>query len=276
MSGAGPDAPGVGPSTGPRSGFRPASMLIKLEGVGRIYRAGDLETQAVREVSLEIGKGEFVVILGASGSGKSTLMNILGCLDRPSSGRYFLDGKDVSRLDRDELAAIRNQRIGFVFQGFNLLARTSALENVELPLLYAADSLTAYERRARALQALDMVGLLDRAGHYPSQLSGGQQQRVAIARSLVNGPSVLLADEPTGNLDSRTGVEIVKVLSALNRRGVTVVMVTHESEIARHGGRTVVMHDGRIAEDSSLGSPLAFRREPSLARKLAPTDFLAR
>jgi len=251
-------------------------MLIKLEGVGRIYRAGDLETQAVREVSLEIGKGEFVVILGASGSGKSTLMNILGCLDRPSSGRYFLDGKDVSRLDRDELAAIRNQRIGFVFQGFNLLARTSALENVELPLLYAADSLTAYERRARALQALDMVGLLDRAGHYPSQLSGGQQQRVAIARSLVNGPSVLLADEPTGNLDSRTGVEIVKVLSALNRRGVTVVMVTHESEIARHGGRTVVMHDGRIAEDSSLGSPLAFRREPSLARKLAPTDFLAR
>ncbi|MCX6910349.1 MAG: ABC transporter ATP-binding protein [Verrucomicrobia bacterium] len=225
------------------------NAVIKLEDIRKTYQTGEVEVHAVRGVSLEIQPGEFVAIMGASGSGKSTLMNILGCLDRPTSGRYSLDGTDVSQLSTDELADIRNQKIGFVFQGFNLLSRTSALENVELPMLYARQHMHSHDLRQKALHALDVVSLTDRAGHHPSQLSGGQQQRVAIARELVNQPALVLADEPTGNLDSRTSIEIMGVFQQLNSNGITIVMVTHEPDIARFTKRSVVMSDGHVLSD---------------------------
>jgi putative ABC transport system ATP-binding protein len=224
-------------------------VVVKLEGIHRIYLTGDIEVHAVNGVSLEIAKGDFVAIMGASGSGKSTLMNLLGCLDRPTQGCYLLDGVDVSKLDRDQLATIRNRKLGFVFQSFNLLARTSAEENVEVPLLYAGVHYSARELQAKASRALGIVGLADRADHHPSQLSGGQQQRVAIARALINEPEVLLADEPTGNLDTRTSVEIMGVFQKLNDEGITILMVTHETDVASYARRNIVMRDGKIISD---------------------------
>jgi len=223
--------------------------VIELNDVHKTYHTGDVHVRAVRGVSLEIQPGEFVALMGASGSGKSTLMNLLGCLDRPTSGKYLLDGIDVSQLDRNELADIRNQKIGFVFQGFNLLARTSALENAELPMLYVRQRLLHHEQRNRALQALETVGLADRSDHHPNQLSGGQQQRVAIARALVNRPTLLLADEPTGNLDSQTSIEIMGVFQQLNDQGITIVMVTHELDIASYTRRNIILRDGVILSD---------------------------
>jgi putative ABC transport system ATP-binding protein len=229
---------------------RQQDAAIRLQDVHRIYDLGESRVHALRGVSLEINCGEFVAIMGSSGSGKSTLMNILGCLDRPTSGDYFLDGENVAQLPKKELAAIRNRRLGFVFQGFNLLARTTALENVELPTLYAR--IPIEERQRRAKQALEMVGLGERLGHFPSQLSGGQQQRVAIARALVNGPSILLADEPTGNLDSRTSVEIMSILQKLNDEGLTIVLVTHEPDIAQYAKRVITFRDGRLRRDEQV------------------------
>jgi putative ABC transport system ATP-binding protein len=210
----------------------------------------------VRGVSLRIQPGEFVAIMGASGSGKSTLMNIIGCLDRTTAGCYKLDGVDVSRLNRDQLAEIRNQKIGFIFQGFNLLARTAAVENVELPMLYRQKNISSRERRHSALKSLEIVGLAQRAGHFPSQLSGGQQQRVAIARALVNQPALLLADEPTGNLDTQTSIEIMGVFQKLNAQGITIMMVTHELDIAHYTKRTVVLRDGLIVSDNPVANRL--------------------
>jgi putative ABC transport system ATP-binding protein len=250
--------------------------VIKLEDIHKIYHTGEVDVHAVRGVSLEIKPGEFVAVMGASGSGKSTLMNVLGCLDRPTRGKYLLDDTDVSDLDRDELADIRNQKIGFVFQGFNLLSRTSALENVELPMFYRHGGLRAGEQRERAEQALASVGLADRADHHPNQLSGGQQQRVAIARALVNSPALLLADEPTGNLDSQTSIEIMGVFQKLNDGGMTVVMVTHELDIARFTRRNVIMRDGQVVTDIMVTNrliaetELARLREAQQAVKLAP------
>src|SRR5438309_2692890 len=226
--------------------------LVKLIDVHKVYHAGEMEVPAVRGVSLEIKRGEFVALMGASGSGKSTLMNILGCLDRPSSGSYFLDDADVTALGRDRLADIRNRKIGFVFQNFNLLPRTSARENAELPLLYRAENLTSAQLREKADRVLASVGLAGREDHHPSQLSGGQQQRVAIARALVNDPEVVLADEPTGNLDSRTSVEIMGIFQQLNDRGITIVMVTHETDIAAYARRNVIMRDGVVLNDSAV------------------------
>jgi len=238
-------------SSGP-SGQRP---VIRLENIFKTYDLGEIQVHALRGISLEIYAGEFVAIMGASGSGKSTLMNILGCLDKPTRGRYFLDGKDVSELSKRDLAKIRNHKIGFVFQQFNLLSRTSALENVELPTIYAG--VPVEEREQRAREALVRVGLADRSGHFPSQLSGGQQQRVAIARGLVNNPSLLLADEPTGNLDSRTSVEIMDILQKLNeRQGLTIVIVTHEHDIAQYAKRAVEFRDGRIRGDIQIQNRL--------------------
>jgi len=237
------------------------SAVIQLEDVHKTYHTGDVDVLAVRGVSMRIERGEFVAIMGASGSGKSTMMNVLGCLDRPTQGRYFLDGVDVSHLDRDDLAAIRNSKLGFVFQGFNLLARTSALENVELPMLYSHDRLSAREKHERALHALEIVGLANRADHYPNQLSGGQQQRVAIARGLVNHPAVLLADEPTGNLDTRTSIEIMGVFQQLNEQGITIVMVTHELDIASYTKRNVVMRDGLVISDAAVANRLLAQAE---------------
>jgi len=225
------------------------AVAVRLDDVRKTYRTGEVEVQAVRGVSIEIGEGEFVALMGSSGSGKSTLMNILGCLDRPTSGRYFLDGDDVSGLSRDELADVRNRKLGFVFQNFNLLSRTSALENVELPLLYSEVALTSQELREKAEQVLASVGLEGRGDHTPSQLSGGQQQRVAIARALINEPEVLLADEPTGNLDSRTSVEVMEIFQALNNKGITVIMVTHEADIASYARRNIIMKDGLVRDD---------------------------
>jgi putative ABC transport system ATP-binding protein len=226
--------------------------VIQLEHVWKTYRSADVELHAVRDVSLKIERGEFVAIMGASGSGKSTMMNILGCLDKPTQGRFLLDGCDVSTRDRDGLADIRNQKVGFVFQGFNLLTRTSALENVELPMMYSRGSLGSREMRKRAEAALAMVGLTNRADHHPNQLSGGQQQRVAIARALVNQPALLLADEPTGNLDSKTSIEIMEVFQTLNEQGITIVMVTHEHDIAQYNKRCIVMRDGVVRSDSPV------------------------
>jgi putative ABC transport system ATP-binding protein len=227
--------------------------LIRIEGLGRDYTVGYSIVHALRDVSLTIQPGEFVAIMGASGSGKSTMMNLLGCLDRPTRGTYFLDGENVATLDSDVLAGLRNRKIGFVFQGFNLLARTSALDNVQLPLLYSA--LDRAERRQGAEEALREVGLADRMDHHPTQLSGGQQQRVAIARALVNRPTLILADEPTGALDTRTGIEIMSVFQRLNRAGMTVVVVTHEPDVARFAGRIVRFQDGRIMSDESVAAP---------------------
>ena len=226
--------------------------IIALDNIKKVYQTGEVEVHAIRNVSLRVSRGEFVAIMGASGSGKSTMMNTIGCLDRPTEGRYHLDGIDVSGLKRDQLAEIRNKKIGFVFQGFNLLARTSALENVELPMFYCRPAISAREQRDRAMNALELVGLQDRAGHHPSQLSGGQQQRVAIARALAIRPALLLADEPTGNLDSRTSIEVMGVFQELNNKGITIVMVTHELDIASYTRRIVVMRDGRIVKDSPV------------------------
>jgi len=235
--------------------------LIKLVGVWKTYRMGELDVHALRDVSLEVARGEFIAIMGASGSGKTTLMNILGCLDRPSSGSYWLDGEEVSRMSADKRAMIRNRKIGFVFQNFNLLPRTSALENVAMPLSYTASHLTEKEARRRAKEVLERVGLGDRLHHEPSQLSGGQQQRVAIARALVNKPPLLLADEPTGNLDSKTGEEVLELFQELNREeGVTVVLVTHDPHVASHAERIIYIHDGQIVEDL----PRLHSRSPSL------------
>jgi putative ABC transport system ATP-binding protein len=232
------------------------NTVIKLEGVHKTYHTGEVDVRAVRGVTLGIKTGEFVAIMGASGSGKSTLMNIIGCLDRATEGRYLLDSTDVSELDRDALADIRNRKIGFIFQGFNLLSRTSALENVELPMLYVHRRFPGSEQRDRALRALEMVGLADRAGHHPNHLSGGQQQRVAIARALVNQPALLLADEPTGNLDSQTSIEIMGVFQKLNDQGITLVMVTHELDIARYTRRNVIMRDGLVVSDTPVNDRL--------------------
>jgi putative ABC transport system ATP-binding protein len=239
------------------------AAVIRLEGVHKTYDLGEIQVHALRGVSLEIYKGEFVAVMGASGSGKSTLMNILGCLDKPTRGRYFLDGVDVSGMDKVQLAHIRNHKLGFVFQGFNLLSRTSALENVELPTIYAG--ITMEEREARAKESLERVGLADRAHHHPSQLSGGQQQRVAIARALVNRPAILLADEPTGNLDSRTSVEIMDILQRLNLEyGLTVVLVTHEPDIAQYAKRIMEFRDGKIKRDVAVTNR-------SIAAEVLPT-----
>ncbi len=235
--------------------------VVRLEDVHKTYHTGEVEVQAVRGVSLEIARGEFVAFMGSSGSGKSTLMNLLGCLDRPTKGRYLLDGFDVSGLDRDQLADIRNRKIGFVFQSFNLLPRTSALENVELPLLYGEHRLTNAELHARAAQVLAAVGLSGREDHHPSQLSGGQQQRVAIARALINDPEVVLADEPTGNLDSRTSTEIMDIFQKLNERGITIVMVTHEADIAAYAKRNIVMRDGAVQSDRLVTQRLTSESE---------------
>ena len=239
--------------------------VIELDNVEKVYRTGEIAVKAVRGVSLTVRAGEFAAVMGASGSGKSTLMNLIGCLDRPTAGRYRLDGEDVGALSKSDLSRVRNQRLGFVFQGFNLLSRTSALENVELPLLYSPQGHGRRELRRRALAALDRVGLAERAHHHPSQLSGGQQQRVAIARALVNEPSLLLADEPTGNLDTRTSLEIMAIFQDLNRRGMTILMVTHEPDIAQFCRRQIVMRDGRIVGDRSVENRLDAKDE--LARR---------
>jgi putative ABC transport system ATP-binding protein len=224
--------------------------LISIQNLTKTYSLGESTVHALRGVSLEIEPGEFVAITGPSGSGKSTMMHILGCLDRPTSGSFVLNGRNVSNLTRDELADIRNTQIGFVFQGFNLLPRTTAVENVEVPLLYARPVRPVAERRARALRALEAIGLADRAEHHPSQLSGGQQQRVAIARALVNEPSLLLADEPTGNLDTKTSLEVMQIFQGLReRRGITVVLITHEPDIAAYGTRIIQVRDGHIVSD---------------------------
>lgn len=235
-------APVDGPSVG--------HVVIRVEDIHKYYELGEARVHALRGVSVQVERGEFMAVMGASGSGKSTFMNILGCLDRPSSGRYLLEGVDVSQHDKRALALIRNQKIGFVFQGFNLLARTTALENTELPTLYS--KVSREERHRRAAEALALVGLADRAEHFPSQMSGGQQQRVAVARALVNRPSILLADEPTGNLDSRTSVEIMEVFQDLNDKGLTIVMVTHERDIAEFAKRVLVFRDGKIRKDEPV------------------------
>ena len=224
--------------------------VISVRQLSKIYPLGEYEVHALKAISLDVERGEFVSVIGPSGSGKSTLMHILGCLDQPTSGHYFLDGRDVSKLSDDELSLVRNEQIGFVFQGFNLLTRTSALENVELPLLYGKTDLSATERRSRAMAALASVGLESRASHHTNQLSGGQQQRVAIARALLNNPSILLADEPTGNLDSKTSLEVMDIFQKLQKdRGITIVLITHEMDVAQYGSRIVSFKDGEIVSD---------------------------
>jgi len=240
--------------------------IIKTEDLAKDYHLGPHTVHALRGVSIAIEVGDFVAVMGPSGSGKSTFMNLIGCLDRPTGGRYDLDGRDVAALSRDELARVRNAKIGFVFQQFNLLARTSALENVELPLLYSG--LPARERRVRARARLNAVGLSDREDHHPSQLSGGQQQRVAIARALVNDPAVILADEPTGNLDTRTSVEILALLQRLNREGLTIVLVTHEPDIAAFASRSMIFRDGRLMSDQRAAEP----RDAALSLQTMPEE----
>ena len=245
-----------------------SDVVISVRDLTKTYQVGDIEVRALRGASVDVHHGEFVCVTGPSGSGKSTFMHIIGCLDRPTSGHYFLDGKDVSKLSKDDLAAVRNKKIGFVFQGFNLLSRTTALDNVELPLLYNGGSgMKSAERHRRAKEALEIVGLGKRLDHYPNQLSGGQQQRVAIARALINEPSILLADEPTGNLDTRTSVEVMDIFQRLNmERGITVVLITHEMDIAEHGTRLVRFRDGKIQLDQAITT----RRMASEELKLLP------
>jgi putative ABC transport system ATP-binding protein len=252
--------------------------VVKITDIHKVYESGEVPVHAVRGVSLDIQKGEFVALMGASGSGKSTLMNMLGCLDRPTRGTYLLDNIDVSKLDRNELADLRNQKLGFVFQGFNLLSRTTALENVELPMLYGRHrSHSSDEIKERAMHCLDIVGLSKRFDHFPNQLSGGQQQRVAIARALVNEPQVLLADEPTGNLDSRTSVEVMGVFQKLNDQGITIVMVTHELDIASFCKRNLILRDGVVVRDeltknrSIAEHELAKLQQAEAAAKLTAT-----
>ena len=253
--------PGVALAT-PVPEVRP---VIQLDHIHKVYTMGDVEVHALRGVSLTINEGEFVAIMGASGSGKSTMMNIIGCLDRPTRGTYILDGEDVSQMSKDERADIRCQKIGFVFQGFNLLSRTSALENVELPMLYLG--VDSAQRHQRAMEALAAVGLSGREQNHPNQLSGGQQQRVAVARSLVNNPALILADEPTGNLDSRTSVEVMEIFQRLNReRGITLVLVTHEPDIAEYADRVIVFKDGKIKSDH----PVERRRDAAEELKNLP------
>jgi putative ABC transport system ATP-binding protein len=248
--------------------MRSMGHVIAIRNLVKTYELGDNVVRALAGVSLDVDAGEFLAVTGPSGSGKSTLMHVLGCLDRPTSGEYLIDGRDVSKMSKDELATIRQEKIGFVFQGFNLLPRTSALDNVELPLLYGRQSIPAAERRRRALDALKAVGLAERADHHPNQLSGGQQQRVAIARALINDPSLVLADEPTGNLDTRTSLEVMDLFQELNRtRRITVLLITHELDIAEHASRIVSFRDGLIRSDT----PVAHRR---LARReLAEPDL---
>ena len=241
-----------------------STPLIQIEDVSKVYQMGDVQVRALRGVSGRVSQGEFVAIMGASGSGKSTLMNIVGCLDRPSTGKYLLEGREVSHLSRDELAAIRNRTIGFVCQSFNLLSRTTALENVELPLVYAG--LSRRERHKRAAEALRRVGLGDRIEHHPNQLSGGQQQRVAIARALVGNPKLILGDEPTGNLDSQTSIEVMSLLQELGRSGMTILLVTHEADIARFASRVILLKDGVILVD---------RRQQPLAAVPQPQEAIA-
>ncbi len=241
-------------------GLNGSTPLIQLNDVSKVYQMGDVKVRALRGVTLTVKQGEFVAIMGASGSGKSTLMNIIGCLDRPSTGRYLLEGHEVSHLTRDELARIRNRTIGFVFQSFNLLSRTSALENVELPLVYAG--MSRRERHAKAAEALRRVGLGDRIEHHSNQLSGGQQQRVAIARALVSSPKLILGDEPTGNLDSRTSVEVMSLLQELGKSGITVLLVTHEADIARYASRVIMVKDGLVLFDR-FQEPLAAVPSPA-------------
>jgi putative ABC transport system ATP-binding protein len=226
------------------------STVIAIKDLVKTYVVGEVEVRALRGVTLDVQRGEFLAVTGPSGSGKSTLMHILGCLDRPTSGQYVLDGQDVSKMSKDQLAEVRNQKIGFVFQGFNLLSRTTALDNVELPLLYRGGKMRASERHKLALDALTSVGLGKRADHHPNQLSGGQQQRVAIARALITSPSILLADEPTGNLDTRTSIEVMGIFQRLNvERGITVLVITHEHDIAEYGSRIISCRDGQIVSD---------------------------
>ena len=229
------------------------STVISVKNLVKTYVVGEVEVKALRGVNLDVQGGEFLAVTGASGSGKSTFMHIVGCLDRPTSGQYLLDGQDVSRMSKDALAAVRNKKIGFVFQGFNLLSRTSALDNVELPLLYGGSGLKTADRHKRAVEVLTLVGLGNRTDHHPNQLSGGQQQRVAIARALINNPSILLADEPTGNLDTRTSIEVMGIFQRLNQeRGITVVLITHESDIAEYGTRMVTFRDGQVVADKAV------------------------
>ena len=227
--------------------------VIAVHDLVKTYVVGEVQVNALRGVTLEVRRGEFLAVTGSSGSGKSTFMHIIGCLDRPTSGQYFLDGQDVSRMSKDQLAAVRNEKIGFVFQGFNLLSRTTALDNVELPLLYGGHLLRTTQRRKRAMEMLTLVGLGNRIDHHPNQLSGGQQQRVAIARALINEPSILLADEPTGNLDSKTSIEVMDIFQRLNlARGITVVLITHESDIAEYATRIVSFRDGTVVADRAV------------------------
>ncbi len=249
------------------------NSVVKLDNIHKVYDSGEVQVHAVRGVSIEIQKGEFVALMGASGSGKSTLMNLLGCLDRPTQGKYLLDGTDVSALDRNELADIRNSKLGFVFQGFNLLARTTALENVELPMFYGRRRITRKEMEERAMHCLSIVGLGNRADHFPSQLSGGQQQRAAIARGLVNQPQVLLADEPTGNLDSKTSIEVMGVFQKLNDEGITILMVTHELDIARYCKRNLILRDGQLVNDIRIADRLIAEDE---LRKLREAEAAAK
>ena len=246
-------------------------IVIALEHIHKTYTMGDVEVHALRGISLQIKRGEFVAIMGTSGSGKSTTMNIIGCLDRPTKGHYFLDGQDLSELSKDQRADIRNHKIGFVFQGFNLLSRTSALENVELPMLYAG--VDTSERHRRSMAALAAVGLAGRERNHPNQLSGGQQQRVAIARALVNEPALILADEPTGNLDSRTSIEVMEIFQRLNReQGMTLILVTHEPDIAEYADRVIVFKDGKIKSDYQIESPRNAREELKLLPAVEDDD----